>query len=321
MDSRILITGSSGFIGTNLVDRLIELKYIVKGVDILPPRNSAQNNIFVQTDLKDREALRKTFLTFKPQFVIHLAARTDLEGRSSSDYLDNTLAVQNLCDVIIEHDDIEKVIFTSSMLVCKAGYIPRNASDYCPTTEYGKSKVDGELIVRALENKLPKFDIVRPTSIWGPWFSVPYRNFFDLVLAGKYIRIGEKSSAKTYGYVGNAVNQIISLLQQNTDSIDRVYYVGDHQPMNADEWAVEIAEVAGLKKPHKLPFPIIRLAAAVGDALNYFGIGFPLTSFRLKNMTTPNVFRNLQLCKINMYEVVSVDEATNITINWIKRNK
>lgn len=50
--------------------------------------------------------------------------------------------------------------------------------------------------------------IIRPTSIWGPWFKESYRNFFDMVMAHHYYYIRYKGCTKTYGYVGNAVYQI-----------------------------------------------------------------------------------------------------------------
>lgn len=320
MNKRVLITGSSGFIGTNLIERLLGLEYDVKGVDIRKPRNVVHNNIYENVDLKDGEALIEVLLTFRPDYVIHLAARTDLDGKEPEDYLDNTLAVKNLCNAVIECEFIKKVIFTSSMLVCRSGYIPKRNDDYCPNTEYGVSKVEGELIVKGLSKQLPDFLIIRPTSIWGPWFAAPYKNFFDLVLSKRYVRIGGKACTKTYGYVGNSVNQIITLLESKT-SKNSIYYIGDQPPLNVDIWAVQISKKAGLPRPIRVPFFLLKSAAIFGDVASYLGIQFPLTSFRLGNMTTDNIFNDIPVCKINKYKVVSLDEAIMKTINWVKLNK
>ena len=183
---------------------------------------------------------------------------------------------------------LKKVIITSSMLVCQTGYYPKGQFDYSPTTIYGKSKVETEKIVWS--NK-PHCDwaIIRPTSIWGPWFGEPYRNFFDMILSKKYFHIGNKGCTKTYGYVGNAIYQIEQiLLSQTNDENNKIFYLGDEKPTNIEEWGNEIAKELGVKII-KMPFFLIKSAAYLGDILKQIGIKFPMTSFRLKNMTTDNI--------------------------------
>ena len=58
--------------------------------------------------------------------------------------------------------------------------------------------------------------------------------------------------------------------------------------MHIEIWANEISKELGYKI-HSIPFALIKIAALGGDILKYFGITFPMTSFRLKNMTTNNV--------------------------------
>ena len=52
---------------------------------------------------------------------------------------------------------IERILFTSSLLVCENGYIPNSDDDYCPPNLYGESKVIGEKIVKSHPD--PKFRI------------------------------------------------------------------------------------------------------------------------------------------------------------------
>ena len=137
--------------------------------------------------------------------------------------------------------DLTKVIVTSSMLVCRAGYQPRGQFDYAPSTFYGESKVVTE---KTVWGNAPHCDwaIIRPTSIWGPWFKVPYRNFFEMVMSHRYFHIGHKSCSKTYGYVGNSVYQIKEILLNDTsDKNNKIFYIGDAPATNIEEWANEIA--------------------------------------------------------------------------------
>ncbi len=70
---------------------------------------------------------------------------------------------------------------------------------------------------------------------------------------------------------------------------EQVFYIGDRPPINISEWATEIALEAGLNNPKKIPFTIFKLAGWFGDILGMFGVKFPMTSFRLKNMTTDHI--------------------------------
>ena len=185
---KILITGASGFIGTNLLESLRK-DFNVINVDFRAPRNKEHIGYWQDVDIVDFNSLYKVATDFNPDYIVHLAARTDLDGKTLEDYNANTIGVENVLKVASELPNLKKIIITSSMLVCKAGYMPKTQSDYNPTTVYGESKVRTEQITW---NNPPRCDwaIVRPTSIWGPWFGVPYRNFFDMVRSRMYFHIG-----------------------------------------------------------------------------------------------------------------------------------
>ena len=66
---------------------------------------------------------------------------------------------------------------------------------------------------------------------------------------------------------------------------NKVFYLGDEIPTNIEEWGNEIASELGIKII-KMPYFFIKVAAYLGDFLKKIGVKFPMTSFRLKNMTT-----------------------------------
>jgi nucleoside-diphosphate-sugar epimerase len=256
---------------------------------------------------------------FSPDYIIHLAARTDLDGKTLDDYSANTLGVKNILKAAQQLSNLKKIIITSSMLVCNLGYRPKNQFDYYPTTIYGASKVVTEKTV--WENR-PSCDwaIIRPTSIWGPWFSVPYRNFFDMVISKRYFHIGDKSCTKTYGYIGNAVYQIEKILFSDTLSDNnKIFYIGDYKPTNIEEWANEISDILHYKIIH-IPYFIIFMAALFGDIIKKGGMSFPMTTFRLKNMTTDNIVdlaNTMQLAPDLPYSRI---EGIHKTLEWLKNN-
>lgn len=318
--NKLLITGTSGFIGTNIVEHFLDKNFEILAIDINKPKIEEHNRIWKKIDIRNFSILKNEILSFSPNYIIHLAARTDLNGKSLEDYSSNIEGVENLIKIIPLLPNLKKIIITSSMLVCQTGYYPKSQFDYSPTTIYGASKVETEKIVWA--NK-PSCDwaIIRPTSIWGPWFGEPYRNFFDMVISRKYFHIGNKGCTKTYGYVGNAVYQIEQILFSETnDENNKVYYIGDEKPTNIEEWGDEIASELGYKI-FKMPFFIIKCVALFGDILKKAGIHFPMTSFRLKNMTTNNIIDLSATTKIAPNPPFTRYEGIVNTLSWLKNNK
>lgn len=318
---KLLVTGGSGFIGTNLIECLInEGNVEVLNIDVAKPRNELHLNCWRNIDITDFVNFKDVVLGFNPDYIIHLAARTDILGHKVEDYSANTIGVENLIKICNLLPNLIKVLITSSMLVNKVGYIQNNILDYCPPNAYGQSKVQTELIVKKA-NLNCDYSIIRPTSIWGPWFDT-YKNFFEMINNGMYFHFGKQRVYKTYGYVGNAVHEILHLLKHDTrlcSFSERIYYIGDYEYYCIEEWADEIAKE--YKKNNKrIPFPIIKCASVLGDLLQRVNISFPMTSFRLKNMLTDNMI-NLERTKIIVPSLpFNRIDANRITIKWLNEH-
>ena len=315
---RILITGGSGFIGTNAVE-YFATRHQVLNLDIVAPMNPAHKSFWCQVDLLDAKALSATVADFDPHLVLHLAARTDLDGRTLDDYAANTIGVLNLLEALAGAPSLQRVIFASSMLVCRIGYQPNSDLDFCPVNPYGESKVRGELLVRERPPSVP-WALVRPTSIWGPWFREPYRNFFDYVLKGRYFHIGGTRVFKTYGYVGNAIHQLQNMLDAPAANIDgRVFYLGDSSEYEIREWADAIARRQGLCIP-EVPLALVRAGAWLGDLLKAFGLRFPMTSFRLNNMTKENRIDLGPTFALAPRLPFDRDRSIDLTLEWLRQH-
>ncbi|MDD3137581.1 MAG: NAD(P)-dependent oxidoreductase [Lachnospiraceae bacterium] len=313
---RILITGASGFIGTNLLENLKNKGNEVLNIDWNEPKITERKNLWKNVDITNYFDFEKEVLKFKPEYIVHLAARTDLDGKELEDYSANIIGVENLMKIIQKLPYLRKIIITSSKFVTTNGYKIKSQKDYCPHTKYGESKVETENIV--WKNK-PQCDwcIIRPTSIWGPWFGVPYRNFFDIVMHRMYFHIGRIKCYKTYGYIGNAIYQIEQLLfNQTIDENNKIFYIGDEPAYEINEWADEIANELGFKVP-TMPVCLVKCLAKFGDLMGLFDIHFPMQSFRFENMTNDGVndMSNTYAYICNL--PYSRLEGTRETIKWI----
>lgn len=319
--NRILITGGSGFIGTNLVEHFVVNGSQVINLDVAKPRNPDHEHYWNKVDLLDRDALTKSIHEFQPDFVLHMGARTDLDGKLLSDYAANTDGVKNLIYALEGLNSVRRVVFASSRLVCRIGYQPTNELDYCPSTPYGKSKMIGEQIVRDAADRLQcPWVIVRPTSIWGPWFDVPYKTFFLSVAKGRYVHPSNAKILKSFGFVGNTVYELQRLLDTNAALISgKTLYLADYPPIDVREMANVIQRELGSRPIRTASLGLLRAAAMSGDMLKLLGWRHPpLTTFRLNNLLAPMVHDLEPLRKIAGDLPHSMEEGIRITTDWLK---
>ena len=319
----VLITGGSGFIGTNLMEHYIRLGDRVINLDNAAPRNPSHARYWTKLDIRDARSLRTVVEEFSPNFIFHMAARTDLDGLSLADYSANIDGVKAVIEAARNCARLHRAIFASSMLVCALGYLPKHESDYCPTTRYGESKVLGEMYVREFAaNRFP-WTIVRPTSLWGPWFSVPYKSFFDAIAKRMYMHPKGREIHRSYGFVLNAVHQLSRIAScHNGHAVERrVLYLADYQPIEISRWAQTISRQYGVPPPPKVPVGILKIVARAGDALKQTGVvsNPRLTSFRLNNLLTESVFDLRELKDVAGATPYDMEQGVAITVEWLKR--
>ncbi len=314
---RIIVTGGSQFIGTNLIEFMSHAGCNLLNLDITPPLNRKHNCYWHKCDLLDSEAILSAFHEFRPTHVVHLAARTDLNETESIDgYAVNTVGTENVLRAIQGTTGVKRAIITSSMLVCRLGYAPASETDYAATTLYGKSKILTETITRNFGLNTV-WTIIRPTTIWGPW-SIRYRDeFFTVLRKGLYFHPGSCRIMKTYGYVGNVVHQINSILHAPKEQIHgRTLYVSD-PPIDLYDWVNGFSQRLRGGTVRKVPLPMMQFLALCGDLAGKLGIRFPISSFRLHNMTIDNVLDISDTIAITEPSPFSLDAGIEMTVNWL----
>ena len=322
---RVLITGGSGFIGTNLVEYYInEPAFEVLSVDNAPPQNQDHANCHFPADMVSFSEVNRIVRAFRPTAIFHLAARTDLDGVSQDDYAANTIGTENLIRAIHELRVKPNITtFTSSQLVCRIGYVPQAETDYAPNTAYGQSKVRTEQLIRVLAREHFTWVIVRPTSIWGPWFGAPYRDFFEAVLHYLYAHPKGYRIRKSFGFIGNTVHQLDRLAYGQVDEIRfKTLYLCDYSPLEVRSWARCIAHSFDRRTPLDLPVSLHYISAKVGDFIeNISNFKAPLTSFRLSNLLADMTYDSEELQKIVGALPFTMEEGVEITARWMMSDK
>lgn len=178
--ARALVTGGAGFLGSHLVDRLVDDGWEVLVLDDLSSGKvsrlaGARRRGAVrvhQVDLRE-EALAGTVGRFFPDVVFHLAAQTSVAASLSDPRQDagiNIMGTVNLLEAS-SRADVKRFVFTSSVAVYGAEVdLPaREVSAPRPASPYGISKKVAEDYVRfwSRERGL-EYTVIRPSNIYGP---------------------------------------------------------------------------------------------------------------------------------------------------------
>ncbi len=316
---KILITGGSGFIGTNAIDAFAS-RHTILNYSHRSPLDPGHNAYWKEGDILDPAQTTAVFQEFAPEAVLHLAARAECDENTTVEagYRVNTEGTQNVLDAIRATPSIKRTIITSTQFVCAPGPLPKDDTDYFPETVYGQSKVITEQLTRAAN--LPGcWTIIRPTNIWGPWHLRYRREFWRVVARGLYLHPGHEPVIRCYGYVKNVVHQIEKILEAPAELVNRkTIYLGD-RPINLYDWTNGFSQAITGRKVRVAPRSAMRAIALFGDfATAISGKGFPLTSSRLRSMTTDYdtpMEATFQLLGENPYPL---EEGIRQTVEWLK---
>jgi nucleoside-diphosphate-sugar epimerase len=320
---RVLITGGSGFIGTNLVEYYLAKGEAVLNFDIAPPRNAQHRPYWRQVDILDLQRLRAEIAGFSPTCIVNMAATTGTtdRGRKLEDYATNYEGVRNLISAGRDLPNLERVIFVSTMLVCRTGYQPKHDTDYCPDTLYGRSKMLGEKAVREAGQLPYCWTVVRPIGVWGPWFDIPYKNLFQSIQKGLYVHPGGSSVNQSLGFVGNTVCQLDRLLKAPRDKAHgKTFYLADYPATNMRSWVNLIQQAFRAPRIREVPVGILKVPARVGDIMKFLRWNTPpLSTSRLRNMLTSFEFDLDPMIAEDL--PYTLEQAVQVTADWMCKNR
>jgi nucleoside-diphosphate-sugar epimerase len=261
--------------------------------------------------------LNRAFNDLHPRYVAHLAARTDMDGKTVDDYSTNSAGTQHVVDAIRESGTVERAVFVSTQYVVGPGPLPAHDQDFRPHTIYGESKVRAEKAIR--NGRLNCiWTIVRPTNVWGIAHPRYPQEFWRVLARGLYFHPGSRQVIRSYGYVGNVVEQITGIFQQAADLVDRkVFYVGD-PPLVLLTWVNAFSQQLTGRPARVIPQAALRVLALAGDGLQKVGIKFPIFSSRLKSMTQDYPTPMEPTYALLGPPKTSLEDGVRETVEWLR---
>lgn len=161
--NKILVTGSTGLVGSQLIKDLVENKYEVYSCF---HNTQPKYGVPIQMDISKREEIIKVLEKIKPNVIIHLAAFTDVEKCEMKKDKADLLNIK-ATEFLVKESEKNNVFFVyiSTDYVFDGNEGLRKESDIPnPVNHYGKSKLEAEKIVK---NSLSKFLIIRTSTPFG----------------------------------------------------------------------------------------------------------------------------------------------------------
>ena len=257
---KTLVTGGAGFIGSHIVDRLIErgdevvvYDNMSTGIDdFVEPHLKNPKFKFVQADILDLEKLTEEMKNV--DFVFHLAAHADVR----SGFIDHKIDLeQNLLGTInvleaMKKNQVKKIAFASTSSVYgDATIIPTPENHpFFPTSLYGSSKASAETYIATF---CEYYNMTAYIFRFVSWVGERYTHglVFDFLKKlekdpTKLYILGDGTQKKSYLYVKDGVEAIFTIIDKAKDKIN-VFNLGNNEILTVTESAKEITDEAGYK--------------------------------------------------------------------------
>ncbi|MHA1303248.1 MAG: SDR family NAD(P)-dependent oxidoreductase, partial [Candidatus Heimdallarchaeaceae archaeon] len=262
MTNNVIVTGGCGFIGSHLVDRLVESGYFVTVVDDLSAGTDTtylephlKNNLveFYKIDIRDFDKLKSLEKDY--DCVFHLAAQPDVKVSVNNPRLDFEINIDGSFNILelMRIKDIPNMIFTSSggTIYGETNHTNAENQPLRPISNYGAAKAAMEMYCSSYSS-LYSLNIVslRLGNIFGPrsTHGVMYDFYHKLKKNPRELEIlGDGKQTKTYLYIDDAIEAFF-LLYNNIQKKFDVYNVSSNETITVTEIADVLVQAMGLSE-------------------------------------------------------------------------
>jgi len=257
---KTLVTGCAGFIGSHLVDKLLEEGYEVIGMDCFTdyyPKEIKEANISNALNHNNFEFIKEDILEMdkfpEVDYVFHLAAQAGVRaswGKSFEIYTRNNVeATQKLLE-FYKNLNIKKFVYASSSSVYGDAELPMKEDSLLkPVSPYGVTKLAGEnLCYLYWKNYNVPTISLRYFTVYGPRQrpDMAIHKFVKAIFNGKEITVfGDGTQTRDFTFVGDAVEA--NILAANNDVVGEVFNIGGGSRISVNELIKIMENIIGKK--------------------------------------------------------------------------
>ncbi len=232
MKENILITGSSGYVGTHLIKKLLQIKkdkYNIIGIDIVKP--SFKSKYFKHLNFDIEKIKYEKYISNNIDYIIHLGAVShdkDFKKNPLSSYSINLNSTLKILD-FAKKNNVKNFIFSSTEWVYGENNKKKLLSEEMQlnfenlSSDYAKSKLICEKLIQSahMNKEILKFQILRFGIIYGPREkATAVEGIFNEIYNSQTIEInGSMNNSKKYIHIDDLVNAIIKSLNISNSNI------------------------------------------------------------------------------------------------------
>ena len=323
---KVLVTGASGFIGSTLVDRLLEAGTydVYAGVRKSSDRKYLQNSRikFMDVAFSSPEKLKKQLSEENFDCIFHFAGLTKVKHLDDFEKVNFDLT-KNLVDAIDPQKT--KLIYLSSFAAHGPGeevhFTKAKTSDENkPNTAYGMSKLKAENYINS--SFKGKYVIFRPTGVYGPR-ETDYFVFFQTIDNHIEPYLGFVPQHLTFIYSKDLVEVCLKAFESEVSG--KTYFVSDGRMYLDSEFAAITKQVLH-KRTLKLKFPlfIVRWISAFLDSFGrMIGKQFTLNNDKFAILAARNWECDIEDLKkdLDFDPKYDLQKGVEETIAWYKQEK
>lgn len=329
---RILITGASGFIGSTIVDKALELGHetwagIRSGSSLRYLQDERIKFIDLQYDDSRMltQQLREQVEHVGPfDAVIHVAGLTKARRNEEFDRV-NYQYTRNLAEALHATDALSGTfILLSSLSVMgpgdEKGYTPFSVESVPnPNTAYGRSKLKAEQFLFNQKN-IPWL-IIRPTGVYGPR-DKDYLILMKAVQNGLDVGVGFRKQLLTFIHSMDLAGVIFNLLAKGIKN--KIYFLADGDSYTDTQFNAIVKEVLGKKRVIRLKIPLwlTKQAACLNGGLSaLLGKASTFNSDKYQIMKQRNWNCDVTPLKedIDFIPNWKLKEGVEMTVAWYRR--
>ncbi len=319
---RILITGSTGFIGLNLIQHLHAEGHHITAIIRNPEKSSLiekHADSIIIGDLKEPDSLKKIFKG--TEICFHLSGLTK-SVRLKDFWENNYTASINLIEEIKRTDPpIKHLIMLSSLAAsspCSSEEGVGEGLPEKPVSAYGQSKLSAELYLR--KTALP-YTIIRPPIVYGPYDRDVF-SFFKMAKLGFIPVMGAKKKYSVI-YVGDLAC-ILSRIMGKEAAFGKIYNVGEPQSYTYGEIISAICRAVGRRSTIiNIPEFLLYIIAPVYELLSRItGISPILTRDKLLEIVQDGWTSDTGLIsrELGITAQTTIEAGTKMAFDWYKLN-